>query len=62
MYSYIIIIRNKSKSTLSNCIIGATGEKDFSNQWKNHYSSPLNSSSNTTDKDDVCKGKIFKHG
>ena len=51
-----INIRNKSKSTLSNCIDRATGEIDIANQWKDHYSSLLNSSSNTTDKDDVSKG------
>ena len=50
-----ITIRNKSKSTLSNCIDGATGESNIANQWKDHYSSLLNSSSNTADKDDVCK-------
>ena len=55
IYSYIIIIRYKFKSTLSNCIVGATGEKSFANQWKNLYSSLLNSSSNTTDEDDVCQ-------
>ena len=50
-----INIRNKSKSTLSNCIGRATEEIDIANQWKDHYSSLLNSSSNTADKDDVCK-------
>ena len=50
-----ITIRNRSKSTLSNCIDGATGESNIANQWKDHYSSLLNSSSNTADKDDVCK-------
>ena len=35
------------------CIDGATGEINIANQWKDHYSS--NSSSNTADKDDVCK-------
>ena len=50
-----INIRNKSKSTLSNCIDRATGEITIANQWKDHYSSLLNSSSNTTDKDDVSK-------
>ena len=50
-----ITIRNRSKSTLSNCIDGATGESNIANQGKDHYSSLLNSSSNTADKDDVCK-------
>ena len=40
-----ITIRNRSKSTLSNCIDGATGESNIANQWKDHYSSLLNSSS-----------------
>ena len=50
-----ITIRNRSKSTLSNCIDGATGEINIANQWKDHYSSLLNSLSNAADKDDVCK-------
>ena len=33
----------------------ATGEINIANQWKYHYSSLWNSSSNTADKDDVCK-------
>ena len=50
-----ITIRNRFKSTLSNCIDGATGEINIANQWKDHYSSLFNSSSNTADKDDACK-------
>ena len=50
-----ITIRNRSKSTRSNCIDGATGEINIANQWKDRYSSLLNSSSNTAYKDDVCK-------
>ena len=49
-----INIRNKSKATLSNCIAGTSGEINIANMWKDHYSSLLNSSSNITDKDDVC--------
>ena len=49
-----INIRNKSKATLSNCIAGTSGETNIANMWKDHYSSLLNSSSNITDKDDVC--------
>ena len=49
-----INIRNKSKATLSNCVAGTSGETNIANMWKDHYSSLLNSSSNITDKDDVC--------
>ena len=38
---------------MSNSIVRATGEIDIANQWKDHYSLLLSSSSNTTD--DVCK-------
>ena len=48
-------IKNRSKSTLSNCIDEATGEINIANKWKDHYTFLLNSSSNTADKDDVCK-------
>ena len=60
-----INIRNKSKATLSNCIAGTSGEINIANMWKDHYSSLLNSSSNVTDKDDVCtsfKNMCFNHG
>ena len=60
-----INIRNKSKATLSNCIAGTSGETNIANMWKDHYSSLLNSSSNITDKDDVCisfKNMCFNHG
>ena len=50
-----IAIHNKSKSTLSNCIDGITGEIAIANQWKDHYSTLLllNSSSNIADKQNV---------
>ena len=38
---------------------------NIANMWKDHYSSLLNSSSNITDKDDVCtsfKNMCFNHG
>ena len=60
-----INIRNKSKATLSNCIAGTSGETNIANVWKDHYSSLLNSSSNITDKDDVCisfKNMCLNHG
>ena len=60
-----INIRNKSKATLSNCIAGTSGETNIANMWKDHYSSLLNSSSNVTDKDDVCisfKNMCFNYG
>ena len=37
------------------CIERAIEKINIANQWKDHYSSLLNSSSNTADKDDVCK-------
>ena len=40
---------------MSNYIGGVTGEITIANQWKDHYSSLLNSLSNTADKHDVCK-------
>ena len=50
-----INMRNRSKFMLSNCNDEATVEINIGNQWKDHYSSLLNSLSNTADKDDVCK-------
>ena len=49
-----VYIRNRSKSTLSNYNDGVTGEITIANQWKHHYSSLLNSLSNTAGKDNVC--------
>ena len=40
--------RNNSKSTMSNCIEGVTGEADIDKFWRDHYGSLLNSSLNTT--------------
>ena len=60
-----INVCNKSKATLSNCIAEMSGETNIANMWKDHYSSLLNSSSNITDKDDVCisfKNMCFNHG
>ena len=60
-----IALRNKSKSTQSNCIAGISGETDIANLWKNHYCSLLKSSTNITDKDVVCtsfKEMCFNHG
>ena len=60
-----IALRNKSKSTQSNCIAGISGETDIANLWKDHYCSLLNSSTNITDKDVVCtsfKKMCFNHG
>ena len=60
-----IALRNKSKSTQSNCIVGISGETDIANLWKDHYCSLLNSSTNITDKDVVCtsfKKMCFNHG
>ena len=48
-----ISLLNKSKSTLSNCINGITGEGDIANLWKNHYSILLNSSEDDSSKDFV---------
>ena len=44
---------------LTVCIAGISGETNIANMWKDHYSS-----SNITDKDDVCtsfKNKCFNH-
>ena len=60
-----IALRNKSKSTQSNCIAGISGETDIANLWKDHYCSLLNSSTNLADKDVVCtsfKKMCFNHG
>ena len=62
-----IALRNKSKSTQSNCIAGIFGETDIANLWKDHlvYCSILNSSTNISDKDVVCtsfKKMCFNHG
>ena len=60
-----IAIHNTSKSTLSNCIDGTTGEIAIANQWKDHYSTLLNSSSNIADKEDACnsfKNMCFNQG
>ena len=50
----INVRKKKFKATLSNCIARTSGETNIANMWKDHYSSLLNSSSNITDKDDVC--------
>ena len=39
--------RNKSKSTMSNCIGGITGEAGIADFWRDHYGSLLNSSLNS---------------
>ncbi len=44
----------KSKSALSTCVDGVTGESDIADMWKTHYSNLLNSSSNTQRKGTVC--------
>ena len=49
-----MFVKKKFKATLSNCIARTSGETNIANMWKDHYSSLLNSSSNITDKDDVC--------
>ena len=40
----------KSKSALSNCIDGITGEADIADMWGHHYEQLLNDSSNETSK------------
>ena len=60
-----ISLLNKSKSTLSNCINGTTGEGDIANLWKNHYSILLNSSEDDSSKDfvyDSFKNISFNQG
>ena len=50
---------------MSNCIDGTTGKIAIANQWKDHYSTLLNSSSNIADKEDVCnssKNMCFNQG
>ena len=52
-------------SLQSNCIDGTTGEIAIANQWKDHYSTVLNSPSNIADKEDVCnsfKNMCFNQG
>ena len=36
-----------SKSALSNCIDGVTGEADIAGMWRNHYEDLLNCNTNT---------------
>ena len=36
-----------SKSTLSNCVDGVTGEADIADMWRNHYEDLLNCNTNT---------------
>ena len=40
----------KSKSALSNCIDGITGNADIADMWGRHYEQLLNDSSNETSK------------
>ena len=57
--------RNKSKSTMSDCIEGITGEADIAKFWRDDYRSLLNSSLNTTSKESVCdsfKNILFSDG
>ena len=57
--------RNKSKSTMSDCIEGITGEADIAKTWRDHYGSLINSSLNTTSKESVCdnlKNILFSDG
>ena len=42
--------RNKSKSTMSNCIEGVTGDADIAKFCRDHYGSLLNSALNTSSK------------
>ena len=51
--------RNTSKSTMSNCTEGITGEDDIANFWRDHYGSLLNSSLNTTSKESVTVLKRY---
>ena len=60
-----VALRNKSKSTQSNCFACISGETDIVNLWKDHYCSLLNSSTNISEKDVVCtsfKKMCFNHG
>ena len=60
-----ISLLNQTKSTLSNCINGTTGEGDIANLWKNHYSILLNSSVDDSSKDfvyDSFKNISFNQG
>ena len=50
---------------MSNCLIGTTGEIAIANQWKDHCSTLLNSSSNIAAKENVCnsfKNMCFNQG
>ena len=46
----VIRKHTKSKSALSNCIDGITGEADIADMWGRHYEQLLNDSSNETSK------------
>ncbi len=55
----------KSKSALSTCVDGVTGESDIADMWRSHFSNLLNSSANTICKDYVCdsfKNLCFNQG
>ena len=46
---------SKSKSTLSNCIDGVTGENAIADLWRDHYESLLNDSTHHDEKADVLQ-------
>ena len=45
----------KSKSALSNCIDGVTGENAIADLWRDHYESLLNDSTHHDEKADVLQ-------
>ena len=46
---------SKSKSALSNCIDGVTGENTVADLWRDHYESLLNDSTHHDEKADVLQ-------
>ena len=46
---------SKSKSALSNCIDGFTGENAIADLWRDHYESLLNDSTHHDEKAGNCK-------
>ena len=47
--------QNKSKSALSNCVAGVTGETAVADMWRNHYEELLNSSASSHEKEDISE-------
>ena len=45
--------QNKTKSSLSNCVAGVTGETAIAEMWRDYYEELLNSSASSHEKEDL---------